>query len=57
MEETYTKSQLVEAMAKYNQKVKDEPGLFNENIEWTDEAKALNQIEYLISIINTGVAS
>lgn len=54
--ETYTKEQLVEAMTKYNQKFADSPDLFNPNVDWTAEEKAVNQIDYLISIIETGEA-
>ena len=54
--ENYTKQQLIEAMTKYNEKFKNEPELFNPNIDWTSKQKAENQINYLIDIIETGEA-
>lgn len=54
--ETYTKEQLIDAMTKYNQKVIDSPELFQDKRELNANEKAVEQINYLIGIIETGDA-
>lgn len=48
----YTKEQLIEAQFKYNKEVVSDPEKFEDNPDWEDEETAIDQINYLLSLID-----